>query len=127
MEEGPEQKIQDLPKKAAIDQAVEECIREDVLRDFLLRNKAEVKRCAFMSMMKNVSADGIVKKAEKRDAKKAVKKDERKRDGYCKNDVTKRLLFGRRNCGATGLELGKVIRLGENMKQSTEAKGEGHS
>ena len=27
----------------------------------------------------------------------------------------------------TGLELEKVIRLGENMKQSTEAKGEGHS
>ena len=27
----------------------------------------------------------------------------------------------------TGLELGEVIRLGENMKQSTEAKGDGHS
>lgn len=27
----------------------------------------------------------------------------------------------------TGLELEEVIRLGENMKQSTEAKGEGHS
>ncbi|MCI5858334.1 MAG: hypothetical protein MR023_00805, partial [Blautia sp.] len=27
----------------------------------------------------------------------------------------------------TGLELGKVIQLGESMKQSTEAKGDGHS
>ena len=27
----------------------------------------------------------------------------------------------------TGLELGEVIQLGESMKQSTEAKGEGHS
>ena len=30
--------------EAAIEQAVEECIREDVLRDFLLKNKAEVKK-----------------------------------------------------------------------------------
>ena len=27
----------------------------------------------------------------------------------------------------TGLELGQVIQLGESMKQSTEAKGDGHS
>ena len=32
------------PLEEAIEQAVEECIREDVLRDFLLKNKAEVKK-----------------------------------------------------------------------------------
>ena len=35
---------EDQPLEAAIEQAVEECIREDVLRDFLLKNKAEVKK-----------------------------------------------------------------------------------
>ena len=77
-----------------------------------------------MSMMKNVSAGGIVKKAEKRDDEEG-----REEKGM---DIAKMMLEkGRYSeeeiAELTGLELGKVIRLGENMKQSTEAKGEGHS
>ena len=32
------------PLEAAIEQTVDECIQEDVLRDFLLTHKAEVKK-----------------------------------------------------------------------------------
>ena len=35
---------EEQPLETAIEQAVEECIRENVLRDFLLKNKAEVKK-----------------------------------------------------------------------------------
>lgn len=35
---------QDMPITQAVDKAVDECIEQDILRDFLLKNKAEVKQ-----------------------------------------------------------------------------------
>ena len=108
------------PLEAAIDQAVEECIREDVLRDFLLRNKAEVKKMCLYE---------YDEERQRRWDREEGREEGREEKGM---DIAKMMLEkGRYSeeeiAELTGLELGKVIRLGENMKQSTEAKGEGHS
>lgn len=58
------------PLEDAIEQTVEECIREGVLRDFLQANRAEVKRCVFTSMTKSSRESGIGKKEEKKEEKK---------------------------------------------------------
>ena len=108
------------PLEAAIDQAVEECIREDVLRDFLLRNKAEVKKMCLYE---------YDEERQRRWDREEGREEGREEKGM---DIAKMMLekghYSKEEIAElTGLELEKVIRLGENMKQSTEAKGEGHS
>ncbi len=56
----------DLEK--AVDKAVEECIREDILRKFLLQNRAEVKKMSIYEY-----DDEAVKQALKKDAYEAGK------------------------------------------------------
>ena len=104
------------PLETAIDQAVEECIREDVLRDFLLRNKAEVKKMCLYEY-------------DEERQRRWDREEGREEKGM---DIAKMMLQkGRYSeeeiAELTGLELEEVIRLGESMRQSTEAKGEGHS
>ena len=108
------------PLEAAIEQTVDECIQEDVLRDFLLRNKAEVKKMCLYE---------YDEERQRRWDREEGREEGREEKGM---DIAKMMLEkGRYSeeeiAELTGLELGKVIRLGENMKQSTEAKGEGHS
>ena len=52
-----------MPLEKAVDKAVEECIREDILREFLLQNRAEVKRMSIYEY-----DDDAVKQALKEDA-----------------------------------------------------------
>ena len=37
-------KAKQMPIEAAVEQTIEECIRENILRDFLMKNKAEAKK-----------------------------------------------------------------------------------
>lgn len=104
------------PLETAIDQAVEECIREDVLRDFLLRNKAEVKKMCLYEY-------------DEERQRRWDREEGREEKGM---DIAKMMLQkGRYSeeeiAELTGLELEEVIRLWESMKQSTEAEGKGHS
>lgn len=52
-----------MPLEKAVDKAVEECIREDILREFLLQNRAEVKKMSIYEY-----DDEAVKQALKEDA-----------------------------------------------------------
>ena len=104
------------PLEAAIDRAVEECIREDVLRDFLLRNKAEVKKMCLYEY--DEERQRRWDREEGREEKGMdIAKMMLEKGHYSKEEIAE----------LTGLELEEVLRLGESMKQNTEAKGEGHS
>lgn len=52
-----------MPLEKAVDRAVEECIREDILREFLLQNRAEVKKMSIYEY-----DDEAVKQALREDA-----------------------------------------------------------
>ena len=83
---------------------------------FLLRNKAEVKKMCLYEY-------------DEERQRRWDREEGREEKGM---DIAKMMLQkGRYSeeeiAELTGLELEKVFRLGESMRQSTEAKGEGHS
>ncbi|MCM1561194.1 MAG: hypothetical protein NC123_16885 [Butyrivibrio sp.] len=51
-----------MPMEEAVDRAVDECIREGILREFLLANKAEVKRMSIYGFAKDVIVAKLVRR-----------------------------------------------------------------